>query len=320
MSSTPEGAKPAVHERLRRLLFLVPFVAKNPGLTVEEVAKALGISKDSLLEELELLTMVGRPPFQPDDYIDIYVDEEEKVFVDLDQNLSRPPRLTAAEGVALAAAAELLRPAAADALSSALKKLERVLPEAARERYQQMARQLDLTLEAPDGLATLSQAIVENREVTFDYFSAGRGQTESRRVQPREVFSHRGQWYLQAYCLTRAEERLFRLDRINALKSTPTRFQPPDNPVHRSEPPPNAQGEEVRVRFSAAVAPYVQERFGDARWVPGQPLEVRVPGDSARWLTRWVLSFGGEAQVLEPQWAREAVAEAAAVSLEQKPI
>jgi proteasome accessory factor C len=36
-----------------------------------------------------------------------------------------------------------------------------------------------------------------------------------------------------------------------------------------------------------------------------------VVGDSERWLTQWVLSFGGEAEVLEPAWARAAVARAA---------
>ncbi|HEY0094796.1 MAG TPA: WYL domain-containing protein, partial [Archangium sp.] len=34
-----------------------------------------------------------------------------------------------------------------------------------------------------------------------------------------------------------------------------------------------------------------------------------------RWLTQWVLSFGGEAEVLEPASAREAVARAAKAAL-----
>ncbi|HEY0880318.1 MAG TPA: WYL domain-containing protein, partial [Archangium sp.] len=102
-----EGGRTLAYERLRRLLFLVPFVSKNPGLPVDEVAKVVGITKDELLEELDLLTLVGRPPFSPDDFVDVYV-EDDKVYVDLDQRLSAPPRLTAAEGVALAAAAATL--------------------------------------------------------------------------------------------------------------------------------------------------------------------------------------------------------------------
>ena len=303
------------YERLRRLLFLVPYVSRHPGQTVEEVATAAGVTRAELLSELDLLTLVGRPPFEPDDYVDIYVDKD-RVFVDFDQRFSAPPRLTAAEGVALAAAAELLRPASSDALTGALQKLEKVLPEGARARYREMSKQLDLAVDAPSGLATLSQAIVEHREVEFDYFSGGKGVTERRAVQPLELFSHRGQWYLSAFCLSRQDERLFRLDRIARIELSPRTFP---------APPPTglglSRGEDakarVKVRFSPAAAPYVSERFGsEARWVAGGGLEVEVPGDSARWLTGWVLSFGGEAAVVEPDWAVKAVAEAARASLE----
>ena len=142
MSPPAERGRTQAYERLRRLLFLVPFVSKNPGLTVDEVAKAVGVSKDELLEELDLLTLVGRPPFQPDDFIDVYV-EDDRVFIHLNQRLSAPPRLTAAEGVALAAAAALLKPAAGGALASALARLEKVLPPDSVQRYREMSRQLD---------------------------------------------------------------------------------------------------------------------------------------------------------------------------------
>jgi proteasome accessory factor C len=133
-------------------------------------------------------------------------------------------------------------------------------------------------------------------------------------VQPHELFSHRGQWYLQGHCLTRGDVRLFRLDRIKSLKLLDTRFDAKAG--LKSEPLfPAARGraaESVTVRFNASAAPYVAERFGEqAKWLEGGALEVQVPGDSDRWLTQWVLSFGGDATVVAPQWAREAVAKAA---------
>jgi len=308
-----KAGRTEVHERLRRLLFLVPYVAEHPGQPVDQVAAALGLSRSQLLEELDLLTLVGRPPFQPDDFIDIYV-EDDRVYVDLDQRLSRPPRLTAAEGVALAAAAELLRPAAQDALKSALSKLEKVLPAAARNRFHEMARQLDVSVDAPHGLAPLSQAIVERREVELDYFAFGTGQTEHRVVQPHELFSHRGQWYLSAYCNSRKDERLFRLDRIAKLSLTERSFEPTGAAKSLR---PREGDQKVTVRFSPQAAPYLSERFGAAARKEGSgSLVVEVPGDSMRWLTQWVLSFGGDAEVLSPPHAREAVAAAARASLE----
>lgn len=304
-----------VHERLRRLLFLVPYVAKNPGIQVDALARALGASKEDLLEELELLTYVGRPPFQPDDFIDIYV-ENDRVYVDLDQRFSAPPRLTAAEAAALAAAAELMRPAEGEALSSALAKLEKVLPAAARERFRDMERKIDADAGTPTELGPLTRAIAQHREVTFDYFSPERGATEKRRVRPRELFGHRGQWYLDAFDLGRNDDRLFRLDRMENLSVTEQAFEPMPSRRKRVPNPADGRGDVV-VRFNATAAPYVKERFGaEAKPLADGGVEVKVAGDSERWLTQWVLSFGGDAEVVEPAWARQAVARAAAASLE----
>lgn len=305
-----------VHERLRRLLFLVPFVSRNPGRTVDEVAKELGTTREALLEELDLLTLVGRPPFQPDDFVDIYV-EDDRVYVDLDQRLSAPPRLTAAEGVALAASATLLKPGSGDALRSAIEKLERVLPAHAVARFREMGKRLDVALDAPTGLAPLSQAIVERRTVAFDYVTTNSGQAERRRVQPVELFSHRGQWYLSGFDVTRAGDRLFRLDRMGPLEVTTETFVAPAVSPRASMPGTSDATERVTVRFEPATAPYIRERFGaEARGLADGRVEVEVPGDNLRWLTRWVLSFGGDAIVTRPEWAIRSVAEVASASLE----
>jgi proteasome accessory factor C len=300
-----------VHERLRRLLFLVPYASRRPGITVRELAGALGLSEQDLLKDLDLLTMVGRPPFQPDDYIDIYV-ENGRVYVDLDQRFSAPPRLTGAEAAALRAAADLVQSTSSEALHSAMAKLESVLPEEARAQYRRMGRKVDATVEGPAEVAALAEAIESGREVTFDYFSRGRGATEARRVRPLELFSHRGQWYLFAYCCSRQDERLFRLDRIRKLALTDRVFDRPAAQRGKVPEPVSGSGE-IRVRFAAAVAAYIRERFGEAaRPVAGKGVEVSVTSDSERWLTQWILSFGGEAEVIEPAWARAAVARAAA--------
>ena len=304
-----------VRERLRRLLLLVPYVRRHPGIRVEALAQQLGVAKEALLQELDLLTMVGRPPFQPDDFIDLHV-EDDRVFVDLDQRLSKPPTLTAPEAAALFAAARVLEPAAEGALASALGKLSSVLPSDERAKLDQLGQAIDAASAAPKELAPLTRAIAESREVGFDYFTQGRGDTEARRVRPLELVSHRGAWYLNAYCLSREDERLFRIDRMRNLALTDTRFTPKKAPPGHI-PDPSAGRGEVVVRFSAGAAPYVRERFaGSAKPLPDGGVEVRVSGESERWLVSWILSFGGEAVVCSPAWARSAVARAARGSLQ----
>jgi proteasome accessory factor C len=248
-----------VHERLRRLLFVVPYVARHKGVTVDALAKQLGISREELLRDLELLTMVGRPPFQPDDFIDLHV-ENDQVWVDLDQRFSKPPRLTGAEAAALGAAAELLRPGAESALASALAKLEKVLPAQAKRLYRDLERTVNARSLAPAELGLVTRAVEERRELTFDYAARGSTAAERRRVEPVEVFNHRGQWYLYAWDLARGQERLFRLDRMTAITPTDKSFAPRALPPARVPDP--AERGEVRVRFTARAAPYLRERFG----------------------------------------------------------
>ena len=312
-----------VRERLRRLLLLVPYVSRHPGIPVDRLAEVLGLSVDQLLADLDLITLVGRPPFSPDDFVDLSV-RDGRVYVHLDQRLSKPPRLTAAEAAALAAAAHHWRAAGGDTLKSALAKLERVLPDGAVTRFREMEKKMDLSADGPPDLGLFSQAIAERREIRFRYFNPNRGSSEGRTVRPSELFSHRGQWYLSAFCLSRGDSRLFRLDRATDPELTDARFEASQagEGVAREIPNPAARAGGVRVLVSAAAAPYVQERFGnDCRpsLEPGEPaggVEVTVAGDSMRWLTSWILSFGGEARVLEPAAAREAVAQAARASLD----
>lgn len=306
MGHPNDGLRPSpVQERLRRLLFLVPYVSRHPGISLKELASELSVSKEELLSDLDLLTLVGRPPFQPDDFVDIYV-ENDRVYVDLDQRFKKPPRLTASEAAALAAAAKLLQPAAGDALSSALRKLQQALPSQDQVRFKQLGKQIDAEQHASKDLEPLTRAIRERKEVAFDYFSAHRGKTERRTTRPLELFAHRGHWYLSAFCKSSDERRLFRLDRVREVRVLDSTFE--SNAEDQRTSLGKASTVTARVKFSATAAPYVKERFGNlAHALLEGGVEVSLPLQSEAWLTQWVLSFGGEAEVLEPPSARAAI-------------
>ena len=96
-------------DRLGRLLFIVPYVANRDGVPVGELAEMLGVKPAQIEADIGLLSMVGQPPLTPDHLIDLYI-EDETVFVDLDQSLDRPLRLTHDEAQALAVGIQLVGP------------------------------------------------------------------------------------------------------------------------------------------------------------------------------------------------------------------
>src|SRR3569623_1577929 len=116
-----------VAQRLRRLLYLVPYVAKHPeGVPVEELAKKLGADRDEMLADLDLLSQVGPPDGDPGEYLLVSV-EEGRVVVDLAHRRTRPLRLTPAEGCSLLLGLRSLRESGIAPFDQAMQSAEKKL-------------------------------------------------------------------------------------------------------------------------------------------------------------------------------------------------
>lgn len=304
------------HERLRRLLLIVPAVRRKPGIKVDELARELGLDPQELLVDIDLLGLVGRPPFNPDDLIDISVDERGRVSVTLDQSFSRPPQLTPLEALALAAAAQAVAPAD-PAVVSALGKLTAQLPAAARQLYSALAGRVASQTPAPRGtLALLSQlrkAAEEHREVVLEYDKEGRGAAEDRALWPLAVIDHGGRWYVVGQDQGRRAERTFRLDRIRAMRETENTF-PDQGPLDTTRFQretlffPTGAERPVVLRFSASAAPWALSRYGTkARKLESGGAEVAIESAGSAYAVSLALSYAGEAEIVAPQEARDAL-------------
>src|SRR5512144_2362239 len=116
-----------VAQKLRRLLFIVPYVAKRPeGVPVAELAKQIGVEQEELLADLDLLSQVGPPDGDPGEYLLVSVDEG-RVFVDLAHRLTRPLRLTPAEGCSLLLGIRALRESGIAPFDAAMRSAENKL-------------------------------------------------------------------------------------------------------------------------------------------------------------------------------------------------
>ncbi len=310
------GKQLSPQERLRRLLLIVPAARRRPGIHVDDLARELGLPPEELMEDIDLLGFVGRPPFSPDDLIDISVDERGRVSVMLDQSFSRPPQLTPLEALALAAAAQETAPAD-PAVVSALRKLTDKLPAKARELYAALARRLAAATPPPRGtddlLAGLRSAAERRREVILEYDKEGRGDAGPRTVHPRAVVEHRGRWYVYAYDPARSADRTFRLDRVRGLRETGASF-PDRGPVDPSLFQraalffPTGAERPVTVRFSPAAAGWALSRYGDrARRLAGGGVEVAIETAGTQYAVSLVLSFAGAAEIVDPPGARDAL-------------
>jgi predicted DNA-binding transcriptional regulator YafY len=154
----------------------------------------------------------------------------------IDRARTLPPlNLSPAEAVAIALALRRLAGTPfEEAARGALRKLVAVMPAADVARAEQLGRRVHLVSDAGDAKPPVPRVIAEavpaGRVLLIEY--ADRHGTFSRRlVEPLAYISGREQWYLVGWCRLRDAARVFRIDRIRAVRATdepvpPREFDP----------------------------------------------------------------------------------------------
>jgi proteasome accessory factor C len=299
------------------MLSLVPWILSHPGVTIPELAARFEIDERQIERDLELLPMCGLPPYTADRLIDVWVADDGAVTVRLAEYFERPLRLTPAEGIGLVAAGRaLLAVPGADRhgpLATALEKLEDAL-----------GARGGVAVDVGDTgeLERLREAVAARQQLEIDYFSFARDEMTTRVVDPMRVFHAFGEWYLGAYCHRAEADRLFRVDRIRAVRATgetiaPERSDPGDeldDVVYTPSP------DDVRVTLRVAPeAAWVAEELPVESVTPRAKgrLDVVLPVSAVGFLERLLLGLGPDAEVVAPRDARSIAADAASRVLER---
>lgn len=302
MSRRAPASRTSASDRVARLLAIVPWVAAQDGPTVDEISRRFGIDRRKLLEDLDVLMMVGVPPYTPDTLIDVTIDGD-RVWLRFADVFARPLHLTPEQGLALVAAGsaslDLQGGDREGPLARALAKLAGVLGVAVDE-----AVSVRLGETRPGLLETLREAVEAHRRLRIDYYAYGRDERTTRDVDPHAVVAEDGALYLHAYCHRAQGWRSFRVDRIVEAVPLDVTFEPAaGDGGGESRPGTLVSGPEVP-RVTLEVEP-------GARWIVDtypvdgvEPrddgwLRVRLPVTATPWLERLLVRLGDGARVVE---------------------
>lgn len=157
----------------------------------------------------------------------------------------------------------------------------------------------------------LKTALISRRALEIVYCSTS-GETNRRVILPvKLIFKDKG-WYLHAFCRRQEDFRLFKINRIVEMTVLEERFGALPDEIPPLEQPLGAIPalQAVRLLFSPAVAFRVYDEFDPAlveRQADGGLLvSVQLPQDN--WVVNYLLSFGTNISILEPEQLRKAVA------------
>jgi proteasome accessory factor BC len=307
-------------ERFARLVTLASILIRagraGERVAVSEVCERLQLSEEELHEDVNVLNVVN---FGGGSYV-LYAEIDEQageIEVDPEpysDNFDRPARLLPVEAKALVAAIDLIGEHIPEgSLSSAREKIVAALGEDPMEQGLQVA---SVGGDDSEVARQISEAIVARRMVELEYYKENEDDLVKRKVEPYALTNGREGWYVASFDPAREGVRHFRLDRIKHATVSEETFEP------RAEVDPAAEVDgwlrtgEVQASRTARVW-ISPER---ARWAREARRVVEERSDGAvvvelsfagvDWLVREILKEAGDAAVLEPKDAREAVRDA----------
>ncbi len=314
-------------DQVGRLLALVPYIQSRDEVSVEQASADFGVRPAQIVKDLNVLWFCGLPGLGMGDLIDIDMDAlqgEGVIRLSNADYLTRPLRLGSSEASALIVALRTLRDGGDESVRPVVDRTLAKLEEAAGDGAA-LAAQVDVQLSGPDaalaGLrADLEKAAQEGLQVQLGYYVPARDEATERTVDPLRVVTAEGHTYLDAWCRTAEDRRLFRLDRISSAEvldlpvADHSDLPPRDLSEGIFSPSPNDLLATVRLEPSARwVAEYYPVEHAEEAGDGALRVSLRV-GDP-EWLTRLVLRLGGAARVQEPPELAIAVHRAATEAL-----
>lgn len=161
----------------------------------------------------------------------------------------------------------------------------------------------DVVLGSEPALVTLFSGVAEHRRAAFRY------KDREREVDPYRLDYQRGHWYLTGFDHSRADERVYRVDRIDGLVTlgAPGTFTPPGDTTPGARTPAWQLGEgepmQARVLVDAGHAPWAVQAAGADAVVAEHPdgsVELELAVVDADAFRGFVLGFLEHAEVLAP--------------------
>lgn len=288
--------------QLSRLFEIVYILLNKKSVTANELAERFGVSVRTIYRDIDMLSSAGIPVYASQgkgggiSLLKNYV-LDKSVLTENEQN----EILYALQSLAIARAPE------ADRL---LARLGSLFNRSGMGWIEVDFSPWGSDKNRADQFTVIKNAILSRRIIEFNYYGSS-GEKSIRRIEPVKLVFKVNAWYLQGFCLIKNAYRFFKITRISDLRIRQETF---------SERAPAELSEDVEVqnarkwtdvclKVSARGAYRVYDEFYEKDIVKNRDgsFTITVSLPENKWLIRYILSFGADAEVLSPQNIRDMI-------------
>ena len=305
--------------KTERLLETVFLLLDKRKVTAEELATRFGVSKRTVLRDMESLSLAGIPIYSRQG--------KEGGFSLMETFILDKSLLTAEEQKEILSALETMKPFTENHTEKLLMKLKGIFssPEPRTDWLEVDFFRWGKKNGDSERFNLLKSCILKRQPVAFVY-SGTSGKTEKRQAYPLKLVFKKYTWYLQGFCPDKNDYRTCKLNRLRELSVLPGSFEdkyrPPllDNPEYILETPatnPPDTGNQnppvpiisLILEFSPEVAYRVYDEFEPEEITPNSDgsFTVEVSYPETDWVYGYILSFGTAITVISPRRVAEII-------------
>jgi len=295
-------------------------VSKN-GLTAAEIAERGGVSPRTAYRDLDDLQLAGFP---------LFAEKGEKgnrwKFVDA-YKLKVPQPFTFTELMSLHLSKDLFKVFKGtvffESLASLFEKVRATLPSQTLTYLDRIQSTFHMGIKPYKKyhrfrkiIEQVNNAAMEYQSIEVIYKSLRSKKETHRKIDPYKIWFFDGTIYIIGFCHLRNEIRTFVIDRIKILRLTEDKFELPDDfdldeYTRHSFKVMQDELYTVKVRITPAWARYIGEKIWhesqQTKKLTDGSLELTFQVAGLDEIKQWIMGFGSEAYVVEPERLKDMV-------------
>lgn len=285
--------------RFERLLTMVPWLVRHPGISHQEVADHFQISREQMLQDVMLLTVTGIGQFANQQFDVDYSDD--KIIVHDQLGLNRPFSFDSTEAACLLLGLEALAN-----LPSELSGFESSEVKSVREKIVDSiplasgVNAVQEHLQSEELLTEIANAIKAEKRISFNYWNNARDDVVRRTVSPLRIYTVNQSSKLDAFEHGKGW-RSFRIANIDSLKllNDSVEFESTFSPMETF-----AVEIELPIKMHHLLEVFSVEK---RKSTDTKTLRATVRIAEPMWLAKQVLASGCAIKVLAPEDVRSQV-------------
>lgn len=290
--------------KIDRLIGILSILLQKDKMTAQELAEKFEVSRRTILRDIEALSMAGIP---------ILSEQGQGGGISIMEGYKVDRTVLSSEEM--------------KAILTGLQSLDSV---SGTNRYRQLMEKISVDGSAAmnldnhiivdlsnwdkaavsDKIELIKAAMEQNEKITFHYFSPN---GESRRIiEPYHLVFQWSNWYVWGYCTQREDYRMFKLTRMTELAMANEKSADRLVPKYVCDKLRHTNGEiEITVKFDDSVKWRIIDEYGMdiLGYDENGNIMVTFTWSDIPAFYRYILSFGDQAEIIEPEKYRQDFAE-----------